>query len=85
MNEKRIDEVFNILIQFEKIQDNTSNVTEDSYKNYLDKLYVQYLGFENKEIANYLKGLYILGENAKHDTVKRSVFHVISLLNKELR
>ena len=78
-----IDKIFNILVQFEKIQDYNSDVTETSYKNYLDRLKVIYLGYGKKEIVYGLQGLYELGLEAKHDTVKRIVFHLIDIIDKE--
>lgn len=82
---KLIDEIFNILIQFEKISDDSSNVTEQTYKGYLDRLFVWYMGYNNQEIATGIKGLYNLGAEASHETVKRSVFHMIDVLKKEMR
>ena len=83
--EKQINEIFNILIQFEKIYEVGSNVTELTYKGYLDRLYVWYTGYGNIEIANSIHGLEVLGTDASHDTVKRTVFHIIDVLNKESR
>lgn len=81
--EKKIGELFNILIQFEKISEPNSNVNEYTYKGYLDKLYIWYRGYGNMEIANYIRGLQELGESADHDSVRRTVFHMISVLKKE--
>lgn len=81
--ERIINELFNILVQFEKIEENNSGVTEETYKHYLDRLYVWYLGYGNNEIAFSIKGLYDLGKFAKHDSVKRVVFHMIDIINKE--
>lgn len=81
--EKRIGELFNILIQFEKISEPDSNVNEFTYKGYLDKLVIWYLGYGNLEIANYIKGLQELGKDADHDSVRRTVFHMISVLKKD--
>ena len=78
--EKKIGEIYNILIQFEKIGEN--NVSEDTYRSYLDRLWVWYNGFGNVEIANSIKGLEALGQEADHDTVRRTVFHLISLLKR---
>ena len=33
---ERIDRIYEILIQFEKLQNKETNVTEFSYKNYID-------------------------------------------------
>ena len=83
--DKQINEIFNILIQFEKIYEKNSNVTETTYKNYLNRLWVWYNGDGNIEISNSLLGLEKLGANVGHDTVKRIVFHIIDILNKESR
>lgn len=83
--EKKINCIFLILVQFEQLQENEDGVTEDSYKNYLDKLNVWYLGQGNEEIGYIIEGLKKLGKQATHDTVKRSVFHIISILDKEVQ
>lgn len=81
MSKKRkIDEIYNILKQFEQINNPDSFITEFSWLNYLDRLYIYYLGEEEEEICSLLKGLYKLGKKAEHKTVKRVVFHIISLL-----
>ena len=81
--EKRINEIFNILIQFEKISDPNSNVTENTYRGYLDRMDIWYIGYGNQEIATCIEGLYKLGASARHESVRRSVFHMIDILNKE--
>ena len=83
--EQRINELFNILVQFEKIHEIGSGVTEATYKHYLDRLYIWYLGYGNNEIAIGIKGLFNLGKDARHDSVKRIVFHMIDVINKEAR
>ena len=80
--EKQINEIFNILVQFEKIAQNNSGVTETTYRNYLDRLYIWFIGYGNSEIASGIKGLYDLGANASHSSVKRVVFHMIELIEK---
>lgn len=80
---QKIDEIYEILIQFEALKNSDSLVTEESYKNYLDRLFVWYLGKGNEEIYNGIKGLYLLGGEASHKTVKRMVFHMINILDKE--
>ena len=80
----RIDEIFNVLVQYEKaIDNNDMSATLDSYLGYVDKLYVRYFGQNHSEISAYLKGLYLLGADAHHDTVKRVVFDIIHILEKE--
>ena len=54
----RIDEIFNVLVQYEKaIDDNDTSATLDSYLSYVDKLYVRYFGQNHSDISAYLKGL----------------------------
>lgn len=81
---KRIDRIYEILVQFEKLQNNESNVTEESYKRYIDRLVIWYIGYGNEEIEYALKGLYKLGIQASHETVRRIVFHIISILDREV-
>lgn len=81
---ERIKSIYKILRQYEKIGQPGSNVTVETYKNYLDRLYVWYLGYGVEEIYIGLKGLYMLGDTASHDTVKRMVFHIIDILKKEV-
>lgn len=81
---ERIDRIYEILIQFEKLQNRETNITEVSYKNYIDRLVTWYIGYGNEEIEYALKGLYKLGAQAEHDTVRRMVFHIIDILDKEV-
>lgn len=82
---ERIDRIYEILIQFEKLQNKETNVTEVSYRNYIDRLVTWYIGYGNEEIEYALKGLYKLGAQAEHDTVRRIVFHIIDILDKEVQ
>lgn len=81
---ERIDRIYEILIQFEKLKKGDTNITETSYKNYIDRLVTWYIGYGNEEIEYSLKGLYKLGSNAEHATVRRIVFHIIGILDKEV-
>lgn len=81
---ERIDGIFNILVQFEKIGEDESQVTAETYNNYLDRLTVWYMGYGNDEIVCGIKGLHELGAEANHDTVRRMVFHLIDILDKEV-
>lgn len=81
---QRIDKIFNILVQFEKIGKIGSDVTEETYRNYLDRLTVWYLGYGNEEIYCGLQGLYALGADVEHETVRRMVFHMIDILDREV-
>lgn len=80
--EKRTNEIFNVLIQYEKIFEEDSSVTEETYKRYVDRLYTWYYGADCEEIYNLLKGLYNLGQKATHQNVKSTVFHIIQLLQR---
>lgn len=83
MGEKKtISPIYKVLLLFEDVQNNSSSVTEEQYVNYIDRLYVRYLGQGNEEVYQTLYGLYLLGASAKHDTVKRAVFHIIEILDK---
>lgn len=80
MNKKqRIDEIFNILVQYEKIG---KEITEEDYIYYLDRLYTWYTGY-NDNIAIGIKGLLKFGANITHDSVRRMTFHLISLIERE--
>ena len=81
---KRIDRIYEILIQYEDLKKQKGNVTELSYKNYIDRLVTWYVGYGNEEIEYSLRGLYKLGSQASHDTVRRIVFHIIGILDKEV-
>ena len=84
MNKQQsIDDIFNILVQYEKIDDPNAKGTEETYRNYLNRLNVWYLGYGNEEIRYAIEGLYRLGKFASHDTVKRMVFYMIDILDKE--
>ncbi len=81
--EQRIDSIFNILIQYEHAIDSKFDVTEEMYQAYLDRMHVWYLGYGNMVVATCIKGLHELGLTATHETVKRNVFHMIDILEKE--
>ena len=80
---ERIDRIYEILIQFENLQKNELNITEESYKSYINRLIMFYIGYGNEDIECCLRGLYKLGINADHDTVRQIVFHIIGVLDKE--
>lgn len=82
MNEKEISSIYKILVLYEEIEKNESLDNIDSYLNYLDRLYIYWLGIGNKEIYEIIKGLWILGKNAGHKRVKSMVFHLIDIIKK---
>lgn len=79
MKEKDISSIYKILILYENI-DNDLKV--DSYLNYIDRLYVYWVGVGEKEIYEILKGLWVLGKDAGHRRVKSMVFHMIDIIEK---
>ena len=79
-----IDSIFYILVQFEQMMNPDIDVTEETYKNYLDRINIWYLGRGNEEIGYAIEGLKKIGKEASHETVRRTVFHIISLLDKEV-
>lgn len=78
--DERIGEIFNILIQFEKLE--RGDIEVQDYSNMLDRLCVWYLGYGNEEIYCGLKGLLTLKNEAEKETVRRTVFHMIRLLEQ---
>lgn len=82
MGEKEISSIYKILVLYEEIEKNESLDNIDSYLNYLDRLYVYWLGIGDKEIYEIIKGLWILGKNAGHKRVKSMVFHLIDIIKK---
>lgn len=77
-----IGKLFSVLCQFEKIGDTTSEVTLQSWRNYLDRLYIWFLGYGNQEVCVALKGLQRAGKELKLDTVRRVVFDMISIIKE---
>lgn len=82
MSEKEISSIYKILVLYEEIEKNESLDNIDSYLNYLDRLYVYWLGIGEKEIYEIIKGLWVLGKNAGHKRVKSMVFHLIDIIKK---
>ena len=82
---QRIDSIFYILVQFEQMMDDSTDVTEETYRNYLDRVNVWYLGRGDEEIGYAIEGLKKMGKEVHHDTVRRVVFHMIDILNKEVQ
>ena len=77
-----IGKLFSVLCQFEKIGDTTSEVTLQSWRNYLDRLYIWFLGYGNQDVCVALKGLQRAGKELKLDTVRRVVFDMISIIKE---
>lgn len=82
---KEIDSLYKILALYEDIDNEESPITIESYLNYIDKLYVKWVGINNSDIYNSLKGLWSLGKEAGHRRVKSTVFNMISELEREVQ
>lgn len=80
---KEINSIYKILALYEDINKEGINITLESYLNYIDRLYVKWLGIGNMEIYETLKGLWLLGDKAGHRRVKSMVFHMISVIQGE--
>lgn len=81
MKEKDISSIYKILVLYENIND--SELSINSYLNYIDRLYVYWLGLGEEEIYGILKGLWMLGYSAGHRRVKSMVFHMIDIIKKK--
>ena len=81
MNQDKIASIYKILVLYEKINDSEESI--NSYLNYIDRLYVYWVGVGKEEIYEILKGLWKLGKEATHKTVKSMVFHMIDIIKKE--
>lgn len=70
------------------IYEDSVNSQTDNYYKYINKLWVLLAGLEDEEIERdalvIIKGLKNLGMEVDHDTVKTSIFKVISMVKKEV-
>lgn len=83
MKEKMISAIYKILLLFEDISNPESSITEEDYLKYINRQYIRFRGHGNEEIYSSLRGLYLLGCEADHKTVKSLVFHLIEVIEKE--
>lgn len=79
---EQISQIYKILLLYEDIFDESSVVKLKDYLNYLDRIYIYWVGTGNSEIFNIIKGLKLLSLEVEHDTVKSMVFHIINLIEK---
>lgn len=79
---EQISQIYKILLLYEDIFDESSVVELKDYLNYLDRIYIYWVGTGNSEIFNIIKGLKLLSLEVEHDTVKSMVFHIINLIEK---
>lgn len=70
-----ISKLWLILVNFEKaVQD---VIKEDDYLQYIERVYVYFLGKNQPEIYNSIKGLQQMGLGISHRSLKSIVFHLI--------
>lgn len=72
--------LYKILLLYEDVLEPTSNVTEDDYLTYLDRISAYYLGAAKMDIYCYIRGLRSAGVNLEQSTVKSIVFHICGLV-----
>ena len=72
--------LYKILLLYEDVLEPTSNVTEDDYLTYLDRISEYYLGAAKMDIYRYIRGLRSAGVNLEKSTVKSIVFHICGLV-----
>lgn len=80
--DKRVDGIYKILPLYEAVVAGESELALQGYMAYLSRVYIQYMGIGDDEICELIKGLIHLRDGAKHDDVKRVVFHIISALKR---
>lgn len=83
LKRQRIDDLYKILVFFEKVEDPNSKIDKESYLKYLDKLYVVYRGYDNEKIYEPINGLRKLGMDIEHDLVRSIVFDMIKVIEME--
>lgn len=74
--------IYKILLLYEDMKDEKTNVTVDDYLVYLNRQVVRFAAIDS-EIAETIKGLCILSDTLDHKTVKSVVFHLMHLTEKK--
>lgn len=83
MSENRmIDAVYKILPLYEEVVETKSEMVYRAYLAYLSRLSVQLAGIDDG-MTSMVRGLEVMGQDASHDQVRRSVFHMIHVLEKD--
>ena len=72
--------LYKILLLYEDVLEPTSNVTEDDYLTYLDRISAYYLGASQMDVYRYIRGLRSAGINLEQSIVKSIVFHICGLV-----
>lgn len=79
---KEIDALYKILALYEDMENGKNSINLESYLNYIDRLYVKWVGVGTSDIYDTLKGLWVLGQEAGHRRVKSMVFYMIAQVEK---
>lgn len=82
MGKDLIQSIYLVLLLYEDVLDSNNNVELKDYLVYLKRQSVRFLGI-NQEVSETLQGLYILGNDIDHKTVKSIVFHLMNILKTE--
>lgn len=82
MGKDLIQSIYLVLLLYEDVLDSNNNVELKDYLAYLKRQSVRFLGI-NQEVSETLQGLYILGNDIDHKTVKSIVFHLMNILKTE--
>jgi len=83
MREKNIVKpLYMILLLYEDVNNENSNIQIEDYLGYLDRISIEYLGMGKNNIYYSLQGLKSLGKEVSHKTVKSVVFHMINEIKK---
>lgn len=80
--DKAIDAVYKILPMYEEVVETKSEIVYKAYLAYLSRLSVMVAGIDDGMIS-MVRGLEALGSDADHDQVRRTVFHMIHVLDKD--
>lgn len=80
--EELVHSFYQVLLLYERSVDPHYEVVEDDYLGYLDRLSVLMCGAGNMKAYLALRGLYNMGNNAEHRTVKSISFWLIELAKK---
>lgn len=82
MGKDLIQSIYLVLLLYEDVLDSNNNVELKDYLAYLKRQSVRFLSI-NQEVSETLQGLYILGNDIDHKTVKSIVFHLMNILKTE--
>ena len=81
-NKQLISSIYKILLLYEDVKDVRSEIKEEDYLAYLSRIYIRFLGRNNSEICDTIKGLITTGMSLTHKQIKSSVFHMIEVIER---